>query len=137
LSATSARTRSPSVSTQPSCSAPAPARTTRRSSTAAACSGGWLGEEIINFYMALLQDRDDRRRGTDPAHRPCHFFDSFFVAKLMGADAQSYSYKGVQRWTKYVNLFENRFVLAPVNVGNLRKRMMADILAKNLKVHGS
>jgi len=53
--------------------------------------GGWLNDVVINFEMALLQDRDDRRCAADPTLKPCYVFNSFFLAKLMGPDAQSYS----------------------------------------------
>jgi len=51
----------------------------------------WLSESTVNFRMALLQDRDNRRCKADSTLKPCHFFNSFFIAKLMGPDAQSYS----------------------------------------------
>ncbi|KAJ1448498.1 hypothetical protein M885DRAFT_538952, partial [Pelagophyceae sp. CCMP2097] len=46
---------------------------------------GWLVDEVINFYMALLQDRDKRRCKADATAKPCHFFNSFFIPKPMGA----------------------------------------------------
>jgi len=87
--------------------------------------GGWLVDEVVNFYMALLQDRDDRHCKADPTARPCHFFNSFFVSKLMGTDAELYSYDGVRRFTKKVDLYGKRLVVVPINVGNLHWTLAA------------
>jgi len=86
---------------------------------------GWLVDEVVNFYMALLQDRDDRHCKADPTARPCHFFNSFFVSKLMGTDAELYSYDGVRRFTKKVDLYGKRLVVVPINVGNLHWTLAA------------
>ena len=86
----------------------------------AACLTGlnWLNDEVINMYLALLQDRDVawRRRlaaaedGGDgdgdaslpplPTPRPprCHFLNTFFVAKLVPSPGE-YDYGSVRRWT--------------------------------------
>ncbi|KAJ1447670.1 hypothetical protein M885DRAFT_471721, partial [Pelagophyceae sp. CCMP2097] len=100
--------------------------------------GGWLVDEVVNFYMALLQDRDNRRCKADSTLKPCHFFNSFFIAKLMGPDAQSYSYAGVRRWTKKVDLFAKRIFFAPVNVGNMHWCLAAiDMELKTVRYYDS
>jgi sentrin-specific protease 1 len=84
--------------------------------------------------------RDDRRCEADPNAKACYFLNSFFFAKLMGDDARSYSYRGVQRWTKTngVDLFAKRFILAPINVGNMRWCLAAvDMHLKTVRYYDS
>eukprot|EP01084_Bolivina_argentea_P211971 360419_1 len=44
----------------------------------------WLNDEIINFYIALLQDRNAKRTQNDPTHKKIIFMNSFFWTKLCG-----------------------------------------------------
>ncbi|KAJ1448349.1 hypothetical protein M885DRAFT_623520 [Pelagophyceae sp. CCMP2097] len=100
--------------------------------------GGWLVDEVFNFYMALLQDRDNHRCEADATAKPCHFFNSFFIPKPMGSDAQSYSYSRVRRWTKKVDLFAKRLFFAPVNVGNMHWCLAAvDMELKTVRYYDS
>ena len=54
----------------------------------------WLNDETVNFYMALLNDRDARDREGPGLFPRCHFFNTFFYAKL-----EKDGYKGVKRWS--------------------------------------
>ena len=54
----------------------------------------WLNDEAVNFYMALLNDRDARDREGPGRFPRCHFFNTFFYAKL-----EKDGYKGVRRWS--------------------------------------
>jgi Ulp1 family protease len=64
--------------------------------------GQWLTDENINFYMALLNDRAQRRikEGRGPA---CYFTNTFFFNKLY-KNSRRYEYKGVRKWTKKVKI---------------------------------
>jgi hypothetical protein len=83
----------------------------------AACLKGraWLNDEVVNTFVALLQDRDLAARravrlgggrgsaaaaAAQPTPPPprCYFLVSFFMNKLY-ADAGEYAYGGVRRWT--------------------------------------
>ena len=57
--------------------------------------GGWLQDDHINEYMYLLN-----RAGL--VNRPLAF-SSFFMVKLMNGGG-GYSYAGVRRWTKKVDI---------------------------------
>lgn len=57
--------------------------------------GQWLNDEVINFYIALLQERDTKRKMQNKGPK-CFFFNTFFFHKL---GSNGYSYKGVARWT--------------------------------------
>lgn len=57
--------------------------------------GAWLNDEVINVYMQLLKDRENRN---PDKFLKCHFFNTFFYNKLY-KDKRSYDYKSVRRWT--------------------------------------
>ena len=82
----------------------------------AACLKGraWLNDEVINTFIALLQDRDLAARRQAAAAAPgggnagpplprCYFLPSFFTNKLY-SDAGAYAYAGVRRWTAPIRL---------------------------------
>ncbi|KAH8093625.1 hypothetical protein JL720_4772 [Aureococcus anophagefferens] len=48
--------------------------------------GEWLVDEVVNYYFAMLQQRD-AALVADEGEKPSHFFNSFFIPKLMGTDA--------------------------------------------------
>eukprot|EP00252_Welwitschia_mirabilis_P004133 TRINITY_DN14338_c0_g1_i1.p1 TRINITY_DN14338_c0_g1~~TRINITY_DN14338_c0_g1_i1.p1 ORF type:complete len:548 (-),score=77.67 TRINITY_DN14338_c0_g1_i1:46-1689(-) len=57
--------------------------------------GGWLNDEVINLYLELLKEREQR----EPSKfLKCHFFNTFFYKKLFNPKS-GYDYKAVRRWT--------------------------------------
>ncbi|KAK3160823.1 hypothetical protein QOZ80_1BG0065300 [Eleusine coracana subsp. coracana] len=53
----------------------------------------WLNDEVINLYLDLLKEREQR----EPSKfLKCHFFNTFFYKKLSSG---GYDYKAVRRWT--------------------------------------
>ena len=90
---------------------------------------GHLGEAIVDFYMKLLQRRDDRRvaESQPPGSLAgCQFFNSLFLGKLMNAQelnnawfasgSRGYDYDGVARYTKHINIFEKTHLFFPVHI---------------------
>merc|ERR1712190_487952 len=63
--------------------------------------GQWLNDEVMNFYMALLQDRNLQRRQQQNDHICVLLMNTFFFTKL---SSDSYNYKAVKRWTKKIKL---------------------------------
>jgi len=61
--------------------------------------GQWLNDEVMNFYMALLQDRNNQR--SDSERIRVLLMNTFFFTKL---SSNSYNYKAVKRWTKQIKL---------------------------------
>ncbi|CAI5460059.1 unnamed protein product [Closterium sp. Yama58-4] len=61
--------------------------------------GGWLNDEVINMYLELLKDRERRTQQPSSKGRMpvCHFFNTFFYARLTGTG--QYLYNSVRRWT--------------------------------------
>lgn len=82
-------------------------------------NGQWLNDEVINFYMNLLVERNENQGYPD-----LHVFSTFFYPKLKHS-----GYSSVKRWTPAINLFEKELILVPVHqrvhwslvVINLRK----------------
>lgn len=79
----------------------------------------WLNDEVINFYMELLQDRDRALCNKDSTRKSSHYFNSFFMAKLLDTgDKCTYTYDAVKRWTKRFDIFAKRRIYFPVNIRN-------------------
>jgi len=100
--------------------------------------GQWLVDELVNYYFAMLQQRDAELCAAEPGRAPSHFFNSFFIPKLMGTDARTYNYAGVRRWTKKFDLFSRHRVFAPVNVGNMHWCLIGvDFRARAIRYYDS
>jgi hypothetical protein len=52
-----------------------------------------LNDEVINYYMHMLQEHDDKNKDRVGSH----YFSSFFMNKLMDCDKNGYSFDQVQR----------------------------------------
>jgi Ulp1 family protease len=57
---------------------------------------GWLHDEVINFNMQMLQERDSMLCRSNYDRVPSHYFSSFFMNKLM--DCGGYNYNNVKRY---------------------------------------
>ncbi|GMI70304.1 EARLY IN SHORT DAYS 4 [Hibiscus trionum] len=57
--------------------------------------GTWLNDEVINLYLELLKERENRE---PKKFLKCHFFNTFFYKKLVNPES-GYNYKAVKRWT--------------------------------------
>ncbi|XP_057613332.1 sentrin-specific protease 2-like [Chionomys nivalis] len=68
-------------------------------------AGEWLNDEIINFYMNLLVQRNDSE-----GYPALHAFSTFFYPKLKHG-----GYGAVKRWTRGINLFEKEIILVPIH----------------------
>jgi hypothetical protein len=71
----------------------------------------YLNDEVVNFYTQVpLTKRDEKLCREDPSgeRKRCHFFQSFFMTKLLDIDntnpaiAGNYKYSNVKRWSKKV-----------------------------------
>ena len=80
--------------------------------------GKWLNDEVINFYMLLLQQRDDSISITIlHQRRPSRFFPSF-LTKLLTKRLDKYDYRQVKRWTRSIDVFDFEKLYFPINVSN-------------------
>jgi sentrin-specific protease 1 len=80
--------------------------------------GVWLNDEIVNFYMSMLQERDKELVRRYPKRLPSFFFNSYFITELL--DKGGYKYANVERWsTRFkINIFEMNKIFFPVNIAN-------------------
>ncbi|OQR77129.1 sentrin-specific protease 1-like [Tropilaelaps mercedesae] len=67
----------------------------------------WLNDSIINFYFAMLADRSERNENLPNVYS----FSTFFYERL-----RLEGFKGVQRWTKRVDVFSKNILLIPVHL---------------------
>jgi len=51
----------------------------------------WLNDEVINFYMCMLQERDNSLCEQNPLRLNSHYFSTFFMNKLLGERHNRYS----------------------------------------------
>ncbi|PSN56248.1 hypothetical protein C0J52_00378 [Blattella germanica] len=68
----------------------------------------WLNDEVINFYMELLNER-----GKQSNYPSVYAFNTFFYPKLLMKDG----YSSLRRWTKKVDIFSYDLVIVPVHLG--------------------
>jgi hypothetical protein len=84
----------------------------------------WLNDEIINYYMLLLKDRNNKlldhykETGTRPDYRPSHFYNNFFVNKLLDNETGGYMYSYVKRWSRRFDTFAMDKIFCPINISN-------------------
>jgi hypothetical protein len=78
--------------------------------------GQWLNDEVINFFLKLLQERSN----SQPSIPKCWFPNTHFWPKLGGPDGTSYNFQEVKRWTTRakVDIFALDKVVFPVHVGH-------------------
>jgi len=72
----------------------------------------WLNDEVINFFIKLLEDRAK----TDGGDRfpTCHFMNTQFYPKLAETD-HGYNYASVRRWTKKIDVFAKELIIVPIH----------------------
>ncbi|EGG17397.1 sentrin/SUMO-specific protease [Cavenderia fasciculata] len=75
--------------------------------------GGWLNDEVINYYLELLKKR---QVDCPDETLKCHFFNTFFYA-LMTNNKGGYQYQRVRRWTSKVDIFSLDKVVMPIHLG--------------------
>lgn len=68
----------------------------------------WLNDSIINFYFAMLVDRSEKNENLPKVYS----FSTFFYERL-----RNEGFKGVQRWTRRVDVFSKEILLVPVHLG--------------------
>ena len=76
----------------------------------------WLNDEVINFYMLMLKERDELMCDKVATRKPSHFFSTHFVTKMLGYKVDQYDYPGVKRWTKKLKVFSYDKIFFPINI---------------------
>ncbi|KAM9777454.1 sentrin-specific protease 2 [Neosynchiropus ocellatus] len=90
--------------------------------------GGWLNDEVINFYFSLLMEQSSSRASGPRVYS----FSTFFLPKL-----QAGGHPAVKRWTKAVDLFLHDLVLVPLHLGIHWALAVVDLKSKTVKSYDS
>eukprot|EP01119_Soliformovum_irregulare_P018472 TRINITY_DN5677_c0_g1_i1.p1 TRINITY_DN5677_c0_g1~~TRINITY_DN5677_c0_g1_i1.p1 ORF type:complete len:536 (+),score=127.58 TRINITY_DN5677_c0_g1_i1:67-1674(+) len=67
----------------------------------------WLNDEVINFYLNVLMQRNQN----DAKLPKCHFFNTFFY-KFMDQNG----YAKVRTWTRRIDIFSMDMIIIPVHM---------------------
>ncbi|KAM8736971.1 sentrin-specific protease 2 isoform 2-T2 [Acanthopagrus schlegelii] len=96
--------------------------------------GGWLNDEVINFYLSLVMERCSG----EAAALKVYSFSTFFFPKLWGGGGgQAGGHAAVKRWTKAVDLFLHDLVLVPLHLGVHWALAVIDFKSKTVKSYDS
>ena len=84
----------------------------------------WLNDQVINFYMHMLLQRDHTlfmettTNSNFPTRLRSWFSSTFFFAKLL--ENGQYNYNAVRRWTRRatIDVFSADKVIIPININN-------------------
>ncbi|KFQ46721.1 Sentrin-specific protease 2, partial [Nestor notabilis] len=87
----------------------------------------WLNDEVINFYMSLLVERNKKE-----GYPAVHAFSTFFYPKLISG-----GYRAVRRWTRGVDLFKQDLVLVPIHLRVHWALAVIDVRKKTIKYFDS
>ncbi|XP_025056585.1 sentrin-specific protease 2 isoform X2 [Alligator sinensis] len=87
----------------------------------------WLNDEVINFYMNLLVERNNKQ-----GLPVLHAFSTFFYPKLTSG-----GYQAVRRWTKGVDIFSKDLILVPIHLQVHWGLVVIDVRRKNIKYFDS
>ncbi|RVE57389.1 hypothetical protein OJAV_G00215680 [Oryzias javanicus] len=94
--------------------------------------GGWLNDEVINFYLSLIMERCSG----EPSKLKVYSFSTFFFPKLRGG-GQAGGHAAVKRWTKTVDLFLFDLILVPLHLGVHWAMAVIDFRSKTVKSYDS
>ena len=98
--------------------------------------GRWLNDDVINFYMKMLQERDNSLCAQYSSRAPSYFFSSLFMLKLNEND--TYNFGNVKRWTKSFNVFEMSRIYFPINVaGSHWTLVVVDVKERRIRYYDS
>jgi sentrin-specific protease 1 len=86
----------------------------------------WLNDEIINFYMIMLMQREEAI--LSPQSPKSLYLLSFFFVKLMDEDiTRKYTYQNVQKWVK-IDIFKMRYIFTAINIKQFHWKVIYWIL---------
>ncbi|XP_065531257.1 sentrin-specific protease 2 isoform X2 [Lathamus discolor] len=87
----------------------------------------WLNDEVINFYLTLLVERNKKE-----GYPAVHAFSTFFYPKLISG-----GYRAVRRWTRGVDLFKQDLILVPIHLRVHWALAVIDVRKKTIKYFDS
>ncbi|MES1907584.1 MAG: hypothetical protein MHM6MM_000676 [Cercozoa sp. M6MM] len=110
------------------------------------CPGQWLNDELVNFYMSMINERSNAFKWTSGKTKPeitrkdgikVFAWSSFFYERL---SRNGYTFKNVARWTKkqHVDVFALDLMIVPINRSNVHWTMATvDFRDKTVRYYDS
>ena len=89
----------------------------------------WLNDEIINFYMSLICERNTAKSDSLPK---TYAFSTFFYPKLLKD-----GFASLKRWTRKCDIFSYDLILVPVHLGLHWTLAVIDIGCKEVRYYDS
>lgn len=74
--------------------------------------GVWLNDQVVNLYMALLNERS-KVLYKWTRNKRSYFFNSFFLVALTNSEG-GFNYDRVREWTSAVNVFKSEKLFFPI-----------------------
>ncbi|XP_064021137.1 sentrin-specific protease 2-like isoform X1 [Pogoniulus pusillus] len=87
----------------------------------------WLNDEVINFYMKLIAERNKKE-----GFAAVHAFSTFFYPKFISG-----GYTAVRRWTKGVDLFQQDLIFVPIHLRVHWALVVVDVRRKTIRYYDS
>eukprot|EP00727_Mastigamoeba_balamuthi_P011746 m51a1_g7194 putative sentrin sumo-specific protease (359) ;mRNA; r:153687-161386 len=100
--------------------------------------GQWLNDELINFYMGLIVDRQAEAGAGKRKLPRCHCVNTFWYPLISGEKTRGvYAYDRVKKWTRDVDLFALDKFIVPVHMGNHWCLAVANMRDKRIEYYDS
>eukprot|EP01132_Coremiostelium_polycephalum_P002916 gene2916-3633_t len=93
----------------------------------------WLNDEVINNYMILLKERQEKN---PTKFLKCHFFNTFFYT-LLSKNGAGYDYSRVRKWTNTFDIFSFDRVMIPVHRGSHWCLAIINFMDKQIEYYDS
>jgi sentrin-specific protease 1 len=72
----------------------------------------WLNDEVINFFMMMLQERNFYKQTTG---RKSLYLNTFYMKTMFNFKDQVFDYAPVKRWCKKLDAFQQDMIFFPVH----------------------
>ena len=79
----------------------------------------WLNNTIIDFYLKMIEDRSSRKNYQEAGMPKVYAMSTYFFLSLMLNGP-----KGMERWTKNVDIFDYDLILMPIHHQSFRGQMI-------------
>ena len=79
----------------------------------------WLNDTIIDFYLKMIEDRSGRKNYQEAGMPKVYAMSTYFFRSLMLNGP-----KGMERWTKNVDVFDYDLILMPIHHQSFRGQMI-------------
>jgi sentrin-specific protease 1 len=111
--------------------------TVTRKDVSTMSTGQWLNDEMVNFTIGIMADRELARCDGAGAQPRVHFFNTFFVEKLRGDDDMDKLYKWTTKKNIGYDMLNCHKVIIPVHQGIHWTLVVMDLVDKKVYYYDS